>query len=104
MNQATATAQQGMNQTIHGKAQAECSEVKTYNHAFTLAFSVSGSNDPEGLDITAEQFYTAIIKRAKSLLANDEMLEAIGAPFDSYAEDASGTAPRVSGCVPSSHN
>lgn len=104
MNHAAASAQQDMIPTASANLQPEGAEVKTYNHAFTLAFSVSGSTDAEGLDITAEQFYAAIIKRAQALLANDEMLEAIGAPFDSYVEGASGTARRVGGCVSASHN
>lgn len=102
MNHASESAKQDMIPTASADLQPE--GVKTYNHAFTLAFSVSGSTDAEGLDITAEQFYAAIIKRAQALLANDEMLEAIGAPFDSYVEDASGATRRVGGCVSASHN
>ena len=56
-----------------------------YNHAFDIAFSVI-SDTPNGEDITAEQFAAAIRKRVDELLACGEMLEAIGAPFDTYEQ------------------
>ena len=54
-----------------------------YNHAFDIAFSVISDNE-NGEDITSEQFAAAIRKRVDELLASGEMLEAIGAPFDTY--------------------
>ena len=59
----------------------------TYNHAFTIAFSVPGSKCPDGEDVTAEQMAAALQLRIKDLMANDEMLEAVGAPFDTFKED-----------------
>lgn len=62
----------------------------TYNHAFTIAFEVSGSIDPRAEDITSEQFREAIIKRMDNLdsVGELEWKEALGAPFDSYEEVA----------------
>lgn len=60
---------------------------KTYNHAFTIAFSVPGSKCPDGEDVTAEQMAAALQLRIKDLMANNEMLEAVGAPFDTFEED-----------------
>jgi hypothetical protein len=59
----------------------------TYNHAFTLAFSVSKSSDPTGANITAEQLAESLRTRIADLLANGEMLEAVGLPFDTYEEE-----------------
>lgn len=90
-----ATANQGVPPAAQLAPEAAGCVGKTYNHAFTLAFSVSGSKDKYGADITAEQFYQAIIPRAQALMANHEMLEAIGMPFDSFAE--TGAGPRSGG-------
>lgn len=60
--------------------------VATYNHAFTIAFSVPGSKCPDGEDVTAEQMAAALQLRIKDLMANNEMLEAVGAPFDTFEE------------------
>lgn len=60
--------------------------VATYNHAFTIAFSVPGSKCPDGEDVTAEQMAAALQLRIKDLMANNEMLEAVGAPYDTYKE------------------
>lgn len=57
-----------------------------YNHAFDIAFSITSEN-PTGEDVTAEQVLEALINRAKTAYANGELLEAIGAPFDSYEEN-----------------
>lgn len=58
----------------------------TYNHAFTIAFTVAGSKSEDGEDVTAEQMAAALQQRIKDLMANNEMLEAVGAPFDTYEE------------------
>ena len=58
-----------------------------YNHAFDLAFIVSGSTTDDGSEITAEQFRDAILKRVQDLYDARELIEAVGAPFDSYEED-----------------
>jgi hypothetical protein len=60
--------------------------MKTYNHAFTVAFSVSGSTHPEGEDITDAQFYQALRARAEDLYLHGEFQEAVGAPYDTYEE------------------
>lgn len=60
----------------------------TYNHAFTIAFELSGSTDPDGDDVTAEDLRSALLKRIEDLdSAGDfDWLEAAGAPYDSYKE------------------
>lgn len=57
-----------------------------YNHAFDIAFSLV-SEHPTGEDVTAEQVRDAIIARVHSAYASGELLEAVGAPFDTYEED-----------------
>jgi hypothetical protein len=55
-----------------------------YSHAFTIAFELI-SDDARGEDITPQQYADAIISRVEALLANgNEMLEAVGAPYDTY--------------------
>ena len=56
---------------------------KRYNHAFDIAFAVSPSTDVEGEDITGKQFRAAIQERLDGL-SDEELVEAIGAPFDTY--------------------
>lgn len=60
----------------------------TYNHAFTLAFEIPGSTDPEGNDITPQQYREALLKRMNDLDKNNEWEEAIGAPYDTFEESA----------------
>lgn len=60
---------------------------KTYNHAFDIAFCVRGSTDPEGNDVTAEMMREALELRIKELMSDGCMLEAAGAPFDTYEEN-----------------
>lgn len=52
------------------------------NHAFDIAFSVETS-EPSGASTSAQQFRDAIAKRLASL-SDDELVEAVGQPFDSY--------------------
>jgi hypothetical protein len=56
-----------------------------YNHAFDIAFSVV-SEHPAGEDVTAEQVREALIKRVIQAYDSGELLEAVGAPFDTYKE------------------
>jgi hypothetical protein len=56
-----------------------------YDHAYTLAFSLK-SNHPAGDDVTPRQLRTAILERLTTL-SDDEILEAAGAPFDTYEVD-----------------
>ena len=57
-----------------------------YNHAFTLGFSVV-TNLPDGSDLTADDARQAIIK-AVALMNDTELLENLGAPFDTYQEES----------------
>ena len=58
----------------------------TYNHAFTIAFSIGGSKDKTGGNITEKEFTIALLKRIAVLNEDNEMIEAIGMPFDTYLE------------------
>lgn len=58
---------------------------KTYNHAFDIAFSVSGSRHPKGEDVTPRMIREALVSRLAEM-SDTELLEAVGAPFDSYEE------------------
>ena len=60
--------------------------MKKYNHAFDIAFSVISKNE-NGDDITAEEFAAAIRQRVDDLLSSGELLEAVGAPWDTYEQD-----------------
>jgi hypothetical protein len=60
----------------------------TYNHAFTIAFSISGSKRKDGSDLTPSDFRRAIARRLGDL-PDSEMMEAIGLPFDTYEEPKS---------------
>jgi len=63
------------------------SKTATYNHAFEIAFSVPGSTCPNGTDVTAAQLIAALHERIRDLShSEDELLEAIGAPYDTYEE------------------
>lgn len=61
----------------------------TYNHALSVTFSIGGSTDPQGKDLTATQLISALRKRVDELSnASDlEILDAIMPPYDSYSED-----------------
>ncbi len=56
-----------------------------YNHAFTLGFSVVSAAE-DGSDVTAEQVRSAIRKLLIEYPDTD-ILENIGAPFDTYELD-----------------
>ena len=53
-----------------------------YDHAFTIAFSLVSSN-PSGRDVTPAELRAAILTRLATL-SDDELIEAVGAPYDSY--------------------
>lgn len=62
--------------------------MKTYNHLFSLGFSVSGSTRPNAEDVTPRQFRAAVIKRLDQIGSDkDEWFEAVGEPSDSYVEE-----------------
>ncbi len=58
----------------------------TYNHAFTVAFEVAGSTSEDGEKVSAEQMRDAIRIRVNTLMSNNEMVEAVGLPYDTYCE------------------
>lgn len=60
--------------------------MKTYNHAYSLGFSLGGSIDPDGEDVTPAQLKAAIEKRLAELTEQKAWKEAIGCPFDTYEE------------------
>jgi hypothetical protein len=62
--------------------QAPAQPAAVYDHAFDIAFSLR-SNAANGSDVTAAHIRSAILERLASLTDN-ELLEATGAPFDSY--------------------
>jgi hypothetical protein len=57
-----------------------------YDHAFTIAFSLVTAQ-PDGRDATAAELRAALLKRLAAL-SDDDLLEAVGAPYDSYELDA----------------
>lgn len=54
----------------------------THSHAFDIAFELETSCE-NGESATAQQLREALIKRLNSL-GDDELLEAVGAPFDTH--------------------
>lgn len=57
-----------------------------YIHVYDFTFEVKGSTDEFSEDVTEEMIATALFERANRLIANDELLEAVGDPFDTYDE------------------
>jgi len=55
-----------------------------YDHAFTIAFSLK--SDHEGKDVPSSAIRNAIIQRLQAL-DDDELLEAVGLPFDTFEND-----------------
>lgn len=56
--------------------------ITLYNHAYTFAFSIDAA-DPSGESIPASDLRTAITTRLNAL-SDSELLENLGAPFDTY--------------------
>lgn len=56
-----------------------------HNHAFTLGFSVVSATE-DGSDVTAEQVRSAVRKLLMEY-PDIDILENIGAPFDTYEID-----------------
>ena len=64
-------------------------DVKTYNHAFDLAFQVEGSEYEEGykcLENEPEKVLEALASRVKNIFNSQEFLEAL-ACFDTFEEE-----------------
>lgn len=53
----------------------------TYDHAFTIAFSIKSQHE-KGDDISPQQYRNDLARLAS--LCDDELLEAVGMPFDSF--------------------
>lgn len=66
-------------------AKARGVDVARYDHAFTIAFSLV-SSDPSGRDVTPAELGAAILTRLATL-SDTELIEAVGAPYDSYEMD-----------------
>lgn len=64
------------------RAQGAASAVKTFDHAFTIAFSLR-SAAPDGSDCTPQELRHAIVTRLAAL-DDGELIEAVGAPYDTY--------------------
>jgi hypothetical protein len=62
-----------------------------YDHAMSIAFSLR-SEHPSGEDLTAQQIRNALYHRL-ARLDDDELIEATGAPFDTYEVDQSIPVP-----------
>ncbi len=62
---------------------AEAERLFKYNHMYTIAFSIN-SNQEDGQDISSAQMLEAIINRAQQAHRDGELLEATGAPEDTY--------------------
>lgn len=56
-----------------------------FDHAFTIAFSLVSSGQ-SGRDVTPAELRAAILTRLATL-SDDELNEAVGAPYDSYEID-----------------
>jgi hypothetical protein len=67
--------------------------MKTYNHAFTIGFSVAGSTDPKGLNLTMQEYRSALLKRMDDLDAEgvEAWHSAVDEPFDTYEEETEET-------------
>lgn len=53
-----------------------------YDHAFTIAFSLQSATS-DARDVGPAAIRTAILARLASL-PDDELIEAVGAPYDTY--------------------
>ena len=58
----------------------------TYNHAFTFAFEIGNSKDPEGNDLTPYTLRLQIISKLNAM-SDEDLLENLGAPFDTHEEE-----------------
>lgn len=60
----------------------EDSPKKKFNHAFQIAFSVDTDNPAD--NVTKEELLKALKNKVDEIEATGEILEAVGAPYDSY--------------------
>lgn len=57
----------------------------TYNHMFTVAFTVVSEN--AGEHVTEQEILDGIANRLHSLVQSGEAIEAVGLPDDTYIEE-----------------
>jgi len=57
-----------------------------FNHAYTFAVEIPGSESETAEDVTGAQLRVALIKRISSL-SDAELLEACDAPYDTMEEE-----------------
>ncbi len=60
-------------------------DIQTYSHAYTLPFTVDNSTNPKGYH-NAKELRKAIQNKLDTT-SDDELVEAVAAPFDSYLKD-----------------
>lgn len=58
----------------------------TYNHAYDIAFSISGSKCKDGTDVTGAQLRKALLKKLAGL-TDDGLMCTVCYPYDTYVED-----------------
>ncbi len=61
-------------------------ELKKFNHAFSLGFSVE-SDDQSGMNIPTSTITEGLLFRIANLIECGEMYEAIGPPYDTYENE-----------------
>lgn len=63
-------------------------EVKTYDHAFTIAFSVKNSISLDASDVTDDMLRSALLRRIADLddAEHECLTDACDAPYDTYEE------------------
>jgi hypothetical protein len=59
---------------------------KTYNHMFTVAFTVAKSPDETGEQVPPDSLRAGLLKRIADLDANNEWEEACGKACDTYED------------------
>lgn len=55
----------------------------TYSHAYTIAFELDSQTE-DASDVTPQQLAAAIRERVGACLDHGELLEAVGAPHDTF--------------------
>lgn len=60
--------------------------MSTYNHVYSIAFELPGSIHPSGDDVSQDDLAIAILRRLANLVENNELIEAVGYPDDTYEE------------------
>ena len=56
--------------------------MKKYNHAFTVAFTVVTTNEAD--KVTEKELLAGLTRRLADLIEHDEIIEAVGMPYDTY--------------------